>query len=578
MKRFLTLLLMVFLVVGMADAQNDMRKRFEERRARQRERYEQKRSEQQKKFDEFRRKRNARYVEQLSKPWKQYAVTEVLEESTKKDSVALKKYQAEILNPQFEANAFGEITLDVTTPLPTKNDTLAVIKIDTVIVVDSVSDLERLIEDIRLQVSQRKNDTVIPVVDTTVVNVLDTTQLEIKVEEVINIVDQPQPQPSVNIEPLEDEIDMVSIALYGTLVSIPFPQDADLQLPSIDEYGISNLWGQIADTTAVPTKFDITITSCLQHRTNMKLCDWAYIRMIQSVAKKRYGNTNEATIFTAYIMAESGYKVRLAYQEDVVFIMFASHHELYKLLRIMIEDEFYYILDYRVAGEFFISNVGYEGEQRFSLLIADEQKVDYELSDTIAATSFKGSTLTRQVNMNLIHFYEDYPSGKLYNGDENSKWLIGAKTPLDSIAKSTFYPQVRELVNGLTTWQAVGKILEWMQSGLKYGYDDEIWGRDRMFFPSETLYYPYADCEDKAILFSAVVRDVLNLDVLLLYWDEPVGHLATAINFPIVEGNAEYVMYNDKKYVICDPTCHYAPVGRRGPSYRGYTPKIMVID
>ena len=74
MKRFLTLLLMVFLVVGMADAQNDMRKRFEERRARQRERYEQKRSEQQKKFDEFRRKRNARYVEQLSKPWKQYGI------------------------------------------------------------------------------------------------------------------------------------------------------------------------------------------------------------------------------------------------------------------------------------------------------------------------------------------------------------------------------------------------------------------------------------------------------------------------------------------------------------------------
>ena len=173
MKRFLTLLLMVFLVVGMADAQNDMRKRFEERRARQRERYEQKRSEQQKKFDEFRRKRNARYVEQLSKPWKQYAVTEILEESTKKDSVALKKYQAEILNPQFEANAFGEITLDVTTPLPTKNDTLAVIKIDTVIVVDSVSDLERLIEDIRLQVSQRKNDTVTSVVDTTLSSLID---------------------------------------------------------------------------------------------------------------------------------------------------------------------------------------------------------------------------------------------------------------------------------------------------------------------------------------------------------------------------------------------------------------------
>lgn len=578
MKRFLSLFLLLFMLVNVAPAQNDMRKRFEERRAERRARYDSIRTEQQKRFDEFRRKQNARYVEQLRKPWKQYEVTEMLEESTKNDSIKLREYQAEILNPQFEANAFDDMTWEVTTLLPQKNDTLAIITIDTVIVADSIEDIERLIDEIRAQIPEPQNDTLISSVDTTVVENIDTTKFEVKIEEIVHIMEQPQPQPLAPIEPLDEDVDLVSIALYGTLVSVAFPQDADLQLISVDEYGISKLWEQLADTTIIPAKFDVTIKSCLQHRTSMKLCDWAYIKMVQAVAKKRYGDTNEAVIFTSFILAQSGYKIRLAFKDDMVFMMFASHHELYNLLRVMIDGDFYYIIDHRMRGNFYISNVGYDGEQRFSLLIADEQKVDYELSDTLTATSFNGCTMTSQVNMNLIKFYEDYPTGKLYSGDENSKWLVGAKTPLDSIAKSTLYPQVRELIKGLSEWQAVAKILEWLQTGFEYGLDDEVWGRDRMFFPTETLYYPKADCEDKAILFSAIVRDILNLDVILLYWNEPVGHLATAIHFPVVEGKAEYVMYNDKKYAICDPTCHYAPVGRRGPTYRGYNPTIMVID
>ena len=51
MKRFLSLFLMLLMLVGAANAQNDMRKRFEERRAERRARYEKLRSEQLKRFD-----------------------------------------------------------------------------------------------------------------------------------------------------------------------------------------------------------------------------------------------------------------------------------------------------------------------------------------------------------------------------------------------------------------------------------------------------------------------------------------------------------------------------------------------
>ena len=101
MKRFLTLLLVLLVMVGVADAQSDMRKSFEERRAQRKERFERIRSEQQKKHDEFRRKQNERYVNHLRKKWKLYEVTEMLEEP-KKDSVKLKAYQAELLFSEYD--------------------------------------------------------------------------------------------------------------------------------------------------------------------------------------------------------------------------------------------------------------------------------------------------------------------------------------------------------------------------------------------------------------------------------------------------------------------------------------------
>ena len=120
--------------------------------------------------------------------------------------------------------------------------------------------------------------------------------------------------------------------------------------------------------------------------------------------------------------------------------------------------------------------------------------------------------------------------------------------------------------------------MNWVQTGFEYGYDDDIWGEDHVFFPSETLYYPNSDCEDKAILFSTLVRDILHLDVLLLYFDHPEVHLATAVHFPVEEKPGEFVMYKDKKYIVCDPTLKNGPIGRNMSYFRGITPKIIVID
>ena len=113
-----------------------------------------------------------------------------------------------------------------------------------------------------------------------------------------------------------------------------------------------------------------------------------------------------------------------------------------------------------------------------------------------------------------------------------------------------------------------------MQTGLEYEYDDKVWGHDRAFFAEESLYYPYSDCEDRSILFSRLVRDLLGLDVALVYYP---GHLATAVCFKNdVTGDA--MMIGGRRFVVCDPTYIGAPVGAQMPNLQHEKAQAIVLE
>lgn len=532
MKRLFIISILCCFICSMGYSQTTLRQRFQERLAKQRERFEKKRDEQQKKFDEFRRKQNESYVGELRKRWLLLEADEPLQAQDNDQVVPM------------------EYVDTAATQTPTTNK------------------VEVFPHD-----SLRGDSTTTPLDSTLVVD----NELISTYDEVVFLPQpQPQPQPMVPILPEEQEHDIRSIALYGTLTSVAFPKNADIHLPSIDEQGIAALWLQLADTI-VPSRFDITIASCLNNRDEMQLCDWAYLQMVLAVAKRQYGDSNEAIVFASYIMAQSGYKIRMAFTDNYVYMLLASHHEIYDMQRFNLDGEWFYVINGRGETTCYISNVGYDNEQRFSLYIANEQKIDSEPSDTLIATSRKGWALPIQTNTNLISFYDDYPAGRVFHGDESSKWLVGINTPLDPVTKQVLYPQMKSLIQDLTPWQATTMILNWVQTAFNYEKDNVVWGRDRIFFATETLYYPYSDCEDRAILFTTLVRDLLDLDVVLLYYDNP-GHLATAVHFPVEEAEGEYVVYNDKRYVICDPTFKNAPIGKKMTTFQGVDAQLIVID
>ena len=109
-----------------------------------------------------------------------------------------------------------------------------------------------------------------------------------------------------------------------------------------------------------------------------------------------------------------------------------------------------------------------------------------------------------------------------------TRWAIYANTPLSCYVRNVIYPQLRSQIEHLSEKEKVSNLLNFVQTAFVYEYDSKVWGDDRAFFAEETLFYPFCDCEDRSILFSHLVRELVGLEVALVYYP---GHLATAVHF-----------------------------------------------
>ena len=96
----------------------------------------------------------------------------------------------------------------------------------------------------------------------------------------------------------------------------------------------------------------------------------------------------------------------------------------------------------------------------------------------------------------------------------------------------------------------------------------------RAFFAEESLHYPYCDCEDRSILFTRLVRDLLGLPCILVYYP---GHLAAAVRFSRrVDG--DYLALDGERYTVCDPTYIGAPVGMTMPGMDNRSASVIRLE
>lgn len=376
----------------------------------------------------------------------------------------------------------------------------------------------------------------------------------------------PTPQPIAPIEENTQPHNAVVVTYQGTSFSFRVPEHK-FSITRTDGESLASVW-EVVSTD----EYDNLLYDCLQNHNSHHLCDWAYIQLVGALAIQLYGVSNEATFLQAYILSQSGYAMRLAQNNSgKLFVLVGSKYQIYDMAYFDLDGMYFYpLIDLRDGVQ--ICSGQFDNEHPFSLDINPEQRFSMKSSTTKARKSDMNLNATCTINLNTIQFYNSYPTGQI-GGDCGTRWATYANAPMEDCVRQSLYPTLMQAIRGVPEAQAVNKLLNWVQTAFEYEYDDKVWGHDRAFFPAESLHYPYCDCEDRSILFSRIVRDLMKLDVVLLYYP---GHLATAVAFH-QDVKGDYLLLNDTKYTICDPTYIGAPIGMTMPDMDNKTAKVIQL-
>lgn len=399
--------------------------------------------------------------------------------------------------------------------------------------------------------------------------VIETKPIEIAVKPLVVVVPPPAPAPDpiAPVKPKEETYKKVSVGYFGTIMTVGFPTDDRLKLRALEEDAIADAWEELSDS-----RYDITVSTALNARKTNKLCDWAYMKMLQAVTEKQYGKTNEAVLAQAFLMTQSGYRIRLGMDETTLYMLVASQYDIFDKRYYVLEGTKFYNVNADKRVQMHITQARFGKEKALSLQMKQLPQLGSEPTPKRTLTSKKGVTSSASVNKNIIDFFNAYPQACI-SGSPTTRWAAYANTPLEKSVKDMLYPPLKKTISGMNERDAVGILLNWVQTAFAYEYDDKVWGGDRAFFAQETLYYPYCDCEDRAILFSRLVRDLVGLDVVLLYYP---GHLAAAVAFND-EVKGDWLKYNNRKYVVCDPTYINAGVGKTMPGMNNQEAQIIAL-
>lgn len=382
---------------------------------------------------------------------------------------------------------------------------------------------------------------------------------------------KPQPKPIAPIREDDGDYRIVTFTFFGTEGHVRYPKGKTFQLKGKNEEAYAAAWEELSSE-----RYNNLIRDCLVLRMEHQLCDWAYLMMLGTMSETICGKaTNEAVMMQAFVFCQSGYKIRLGFtKEKDLRLLVKSEHIIFDLDGFKMDDGIFYLLQSIDDDGLKICDISYPEEKPLSLWITLEQKfAEHKTQERQLIPRDSLIAIKTQVNENLVSFYNTYPTS-MVGEDIVSRWAIYANTPLSTCVKDKLYPQLRAIIRKADNkYIAASWLLYWVQTAFVYEYDDKVWGHDRAFFAEESLYYPYCDCEDRSILFSRLIRDLLGLDIILVFYP---GHLATAVAFTEnVDG--DYVDLNGKHYIICDPTYIGAPIGATMPDMDNKTAKVVLL-
>jgi len=353
-----------------------------------------------------------------------------------------------------------------------------------------------------------------------------------------------------------------SFNFYGQTEKLYYDPRRTPKINKINKNSISQFYTSLAKNNDF---WDYDLTLLNQAKKSYALNDWGFFQLVKTMSARIYKQKNEQALFSWYLLLKSGYDVKIGYLKNNIYLLIPSVQKIYDILYLNNTTRTYYIFD---SSNKKIEDIKtYKGNYPGS-----DRKFSFDLPYYPAFTgeqkyrtiSFEGRTGTFCFKKQIFNFLDTYPLCDL-----NSYFHSGISEYNYTVLDSLLNPAMLNKNNR----KKVDLLLNFCQNSLKYETDEEQFGKERYLFAEESFYYPYCDCEDRAILLSTLVKHYTGLSSVAL--DFP-GHVALAVHFP-EEEKGTYVTYADKKYIVCDPTYIHAKSGMLPEEFKKFKPEIVTF-
>lgn len=370
---------------------------------------------------------------------------------------------------------------------------------------------------------------------------------------------KPVPEP-VTVPPVQTP--MIGLQFYGLELQLPkFTLQSSI-LQTLSPKAITDCW--ISNSKSEEIAAGIKMLSFILQKYSFN--DWCTYLLVKEYVEKCNPTLRRNAQITVehFLLANLGYDIRLAKTEDSLLLLIPFKQTVFTRSFLVLENKKYYIFPQKeIAGALSTYEIPKKTDLGQSLDLVFHHPILLPKKEQTFSRSRSDIHITGKVNSNLIRLMSDYPLMSIPD------------YAMSNPSMNTRQEVIRQLkiqVQGKTEQEAVNIILSFVQKAFQYKTDEEQFGSEKPFFFEEMLYYPYCDCEDRAIFYTYLIRTILNLDCHLLYYP---GHESVAVSLSSpIEGDG-YV-YKGRNFYISDPTYIGSRTGQCMPEFRNMKPEIQL--
>lgn len=344
----------------------------------------------------------------------------------------------------------------------------------------------------------------------------------------------------------DPQLGNVKVRFFSEEFSIQYPKNILLTLPPHPTEQDMIAFYQAMERT----DYQLLLKELNHKKQQLLLNDWLFYELMKRTLDAIIGTSKPSNIELTcwFLLSKSGYDTRLTYLKNKQFVYVYTEDEIFEVPMITEKDKHYAnltsILQTRSSNEAlymlnFIANP--DGKPfRFYLKQLPRLKTDIEQKHFEFQYKDKSYQMDIEVDRTSAAVMRSYPFI-----DEQQYLQI----PLSTTVARSLLPRFKNWVNGLSKIEALELLATFTRSSFQYKEDKAFFGRSKPMIADEVFFYPYSDCEDRSALFFCLVRELVDLPMIIVAFPD---HLTIGVALDEKIGNA--IRFEGKNYYICDPT------------------------